>query len=173
MSHSQRGDATDAPAVTHNRPGTYSLRTLLIVTAVVAAILGLIVAALKTIEQPHGPIGDRDDWPAALHRLLAAADSAKLNVEPVRVYYFRDWDFHYYWKLRGSPELIKLMVMQWGLRHGTSSDAIHFWRTWPNDWEVVDRNGRWSWLAKYGNKGDNYIVMIGGDVVYVYYYFNF
>ena len=84
-------------------------------------------------------------------------------------------DRHYYWKLRGSPELIQLMVSQWGLRLGTSSDVSHFWNRWPNDWEVVDRKGRLSWLANYGNKSDNYIyiVMIDGDSVYVYYWFNF
>jgi hypothetical protein len=174
MPHSHRDDATNAAAVTHNRPGTYSLRTLFIVTAVIALILGLIVAAQRALEPNRGPVEDRNEWPAPLYKVLAAVGSADLDIEPVRVYRIQSFmDRHYYWKLRGSPELIQLMVSQWGLRPGTSNDVSHFWNRWPDDWETVDRNGRLSWLANYGNKSDNYIVMIDGDVVYVYYYFNF
>ena len=107
--------------------------------------------------------------------MLVQASDAEINVEPVRVYCVNDFtERSYYWRMDASPQLIALMVSEWGLRPGTQSDLDRFWRQWPSDWETLNK-GRQKCLANSGHKSDNFIVMVDGSrpVVHGYYCFKF
>jgi hypothetical protein len=154
----------------------YSLRTLFVLTGMMALILGLLVAVRQALVGPRGPVEDRAQWPGPLQHLLVQASEAQINVEPVRVYCIHDFiDRYYFWRMDASPELVALMVSEWGLRPGTQSDVDRFWQCWPSHWETPNGHGPQKCLANWGNKSDNFIVMVDGSsaVVHVYYWWNF
>src|SRR4029079_5246062 len=112
---------TVAPALPWFR---FSLRTLLVLTGIVALMLGAIIGARKIFESPRGPVNDRAEWPQPLQDLLNQASFSQINVEPVQVYCIHDFTERYhYWRLTASPSLTAWMTNAWGLRAGTQTDV--------------------------------------------------
>jgi hypothetical protein len=163
---------------TGQRPFQFKLRSMLILTAMMAAVFGLVASCRNHLpKDPRGPVEDRAEWPISLSQFLADASAAGIDPEPVHVYLARvDWTERYYcWQMPSSPALLALMKQRWPLVPATSNDTTTFWRDMPAAWATRNTTNARSYLAWRRHPSDNLIVMIDGtaNVVYVWYWFNF
>ena len=154
----------------------YSLKSMLIATAIVAVLCAM-VAAVKRSTPPSydGPISDRLKWPESLIELLAQASEANIKCEPVRVYLVENISRDYFIRMSGSPESVALMVQEWGLRPSTQSEVAYFDERWPKDWEKVNKRNNLKCLSNAPNTQDSYIVVIdeSWQIAHVFYHWRF
>ena len=155
-------------------PFQFKLRTLLVITAIVALFFGIRRYLPKN---PCGPVENRAEWPRSLQEFTADAANANIKLDPVRVYLSRvDWIEKYYClQMSASPELIVLMMQRWPLRPANKNDLATFWRDMPAAWVTPNGTSARRYLASRGHKDDNIVVMIDDstNLVYIWYWWNF
>jgi len=169
----------------------YSLRTLFIVTTVIALLLGLIVWYLNSMHAFfHGfvagaprAIESPEDWPRTLKELVTDAKQANVVVQGLEVQCMcRGWETEYIWRMQVTPGLVAFITARWKLSA----------TTWPSDGVFCgashlsgDRTPAW-WSPQEGGKtayfvcnrsrasefGDHFQVGIDEDrqVIFVRYY---
>ena len=106
----------------------YSLRTLLIVTTVIALLLGLIVGYLNSMHAffhgfvagPPRPMNSPEDWPRPLKDLVADAKHANVAVQELEVQCMcQGWEVEYIWRMRLTPGLVDFLRARWKLSAAT------------------------------------------------------
>jgi hypothetical protein len=108
------------------------------------------------------PITSEENWPKPLRSLLEDADQRKINVGEIDVYCVSKGLLdEYYWRTDAAPGLLARMVARWGLSPMARDNALvrRSWTSMPFALYWSSNSVDVEYFAKWGGKGDNYLVM--------------
>ncbi|QDU54126.1 hypothetical protein [Aeoliella mucimassa] len=161
------------------------MRTLLLLTVIVAVPLACYVLWLRRMEQffeavfegNSGEVMSSEDWPLALKQFDEAANQAGVVIDDLQVYCMANGlSIAYVWRMRATSGLQEFMTEEYGLSDYTPPESHRFRAQprLPDWWDPQEHSGTHYYAANLGEIGRQYVVLVDetNEVIYVYFYDN-
>ena len=123
----------------------FTLRTLLLLTTVIAAVLGSCIGWCRSQRSQYqaylarmtGPVISRDDWPLPLKEVLEVPEGVELDESAIQVYCLnRGFDPEFVWRMDATPGLLEHLKQQWRLTQVAGPGSV-----------MIQRKSRFSGIA--------------------------